>query len=110
VSRKARFAVIFRVVVLAALGTKMMFAFRKFSRIEREFGFIEQGETRDSVNRRYGKPNYHQGKCGVIHVPKKNCTIEYVYSHPFAPLIPEYYIVSFGNDDQVIEADSWISP
>jgi hypothetical protein len=57
-----------------------------------------------------GKPNYYAGRCGVIHVPDKRCAVEYVYSHPFAPLVPEYYIVSFSSDDRVIEADQWDSP
>ncbi len=57
-----------------------------------------------------GKPNYHEEKCGVIHFPDKNCAVEYVYSHPFAPLVPEYYIVSFSPKDRVIEADEWDSP
>jgi hypothetical protein len=57
-----------------------------------------------------GKPNYYAGKCGEIHVPDKSCAVEYVYSHPFAPLVPQYYIVSFSQDDRVIEADEWNSP
>jgi len=57
-----------------------------------------------------GKPNYHAGECGVIHFPSKECAVEYVYSHPFAPLVPEYKIVSFSRDDRVIEADEWDSP
>jgi hypothetical protein len=32
-----------------------------------------------------------------------------VYSHPFAPLVPEYYIVAFSPEDRVIEADEWDS-
>jgi len=57
-----------------------------------------------------GKPNYHSGPCGVIHFPDKSCAKEYVYSHPFAPLVPEYYIVAFSSDDRVIEAAPWSSP
>jgi hypothetical protein len=49
-----------------------------------------------------------------IHSPdkkhEKNCALEYVYSHSFAPFIPIYYIVSLSSDDHVIEADLWGSP
>lgn len=52
--------------------------------------------SRSSVIARMGKPNDHAGGCGIIHFPIKECAIEYVYSHSFAPLVPEYYIVSFS--------------
>jgi len=55
-------------------------------------------------------PNYHAGKCGVIHAATADCSLEYVYSHPFAPLIPEYDIVSFTADDRVKSAEVWSSP
>jgi hypothetical protein len=54
---------------------------------------IQNGDSRTSVVTKLGKPNYYPGPCGVIHFPDKNCAVEYVYSHPFAPLVPEYYIV-----------------
>ncbi len=46
----------------------------------------------------------------MVYFPQRNCAVEYVYSHPFAPLVPEYYIVSFSPEDRVIEADEWDSP
>jgi len=61
-------------------------------------------------SRSWGMPNYYVGKCRVIHFAEKNCAVEYVDSHPFAPIVPEYYIVSFSSDDRVMEADQWDSP
>src|SRR4029077_6787302 len=74
-------------------------------------GHPPKGDSRASVIDRMGKPNYHEGKCGVIHFPDKNCAVEYVYSHPFAPFVPEYYVpayyvVSFSPEDRVIDAES----
>jgi hypothetical protein len=57
-----------------------------------------------------GKPNYYSGKCGVISIPSSDCVLEYVYSHPFAPIIPEYKVVSFSRDDRVIAAEELDSP
>ncbi len=42
-------------------------------------------------------------------VPYKDCSYEYVYSHPFAPLVPEYYVVVF-TDDSVIHTAVLRSP
>jgi hypothetical protein len=85
-------------------------AFTRFSKVKREFAAFQNGGSRASVIARIGKPNYYEGRCGVIHFPDKTCATEYVYSHPFAPLVPEYYIVSFSADDRIIEADRWDSP
>jgi hypothetical protein len=98
------------VVVLVAATARTSVSFARFSNVERKFASVQDGESRVSVITRLGRPNYYSGRCGVIHVPEKGCVTEDVYSHPFAPLIPEYYIVSFSSDDRVIEADQWDSP
>ena len=110
ISRKVRVALILGLCVLLALAIKTVIAFGRYAKAERSFASVQMGDTRASVIGRMGKPNYHAGKCGVIHLPDKNCAMEYVYSHPFAPLVPEYYIVSFSPEDRVIEADEWDSP
>jgi hypothetical protein len=110
VARNIRIALIVGSGVLLVFAVKTAAAFARFSRVERQFVTVQTGESRTSVIAKMGKPNYHSGGCGVIHVPGKACAVEYVYSHPFAPLVPEYYIVSFASDDRVIEADQWNSP
>ena len=110
VSRNIRKALILGIAVLLVLALRTVVAFARFSKVEREYASIQHGQSRASVTAKLGKPNYHAGKCVVIHVPGKRCAMEYVYSHPFAPLVPDYYIVSFSADDRVIEADRWTSP
>lgn len=110
ISGKVRVALILSLCLLLILATKTVIAFAHYKKAERSFAAVQIGDSRDSVVGRMGKPNYHEGKCGVIHFPDKNCAVEYVYSHPFAPLVPEYYIVSFSSEDRVIEADEWDSP
>jgi hypothetical protein len=110
ISRKVRVALIPSFCVLLVLAIKTIIAFGRYAKAERSFASVQIGDSRASVIGRMGKPNYHEGKCGVIHFPDKNCAVEYVYSHPFAPLVPEYHIISFSPDDRVIEADEWDSP
>ena len=97
-------------VLLLFLGLRTAVSFRRFVGVERHFGSIHNGESRLSVIRRLGTPNYHTGKCVAIGPSPPTCAIEYVYSHPFAPLLPDYYVVSFSADDQVIAADRLTSP
>lgn len=110
VSRNVRVALILSVCVLLVIAARAVAAFVRYSKAEHYFASVQIGDSRASVIARMGKPNYHAGGCGVIHFPGKDCAIEYVYSHPFAPFVPEYYIVSFSRDDRVIEADEWDSP
>ncbi len=110
ISGKVRVVTILGLCLLLVLATKTVIAFARYKKAERSFASVQIGDSRTSVMGRMGKPNYHEGKCGVIHFPDKNCAVEYVYSHPFAPLVPEYYIIAFSPEDRVIEADEWDSP
>jgi hypothetical protein len=108
--RKGRVALVLSLCILLALAARLTIAFHRYHKAKQSFASLQIGASRISVVRKMGKPNYYAGKCGVIHVPSKNCALEYVYSHPFAPLDPEYYIVSFSQDEQVIQANAWYSP
>jgi hypothetical protein len=110
VTRNRRLALIICSSAILAVAVRVTVAFGHYSREERHFPSIRSGDSRASVVAEMGMPNYYKGKCGVIHVPSKNCTLEYVYSHPFAPLIPKYHIVSFSADDRVIDTEEWDSP
>jgi hypothetical protein len=105
VGRNTRASLIFLVCILFFLTARVVVAFARYSKLERQVAFIQIGDSRASVIARMGMPNYYSGTCGVIHFPDKKCTVEYVYSHPFAPLVPEYHIVAFSEDDRVIESD-----
>ena len=110
VLRSTRIILISVAGIVLLLAVRTVFAFVRYSQVERGFASVHVGESRAAVITTIGKPNYHAGKCGVIHFPDKGCSLEYVYSHPFAPIVPDYYIVSFSPDDRVIEADQWNSP
>jgi hypothetical protein len=116
--RYTRIAVGAGILVLLVLVLRTRAQFAQFSQVQRAFPSVQYGEFRASVTAKLGMPNYHAGKCGVIHFPDKNCVTEYVYSHPFVYWFPEYYIVSFSAGDRVIEATkvnrpnghSWLAP
>jgi hypothetical protein len=95
----AGFVIGFLVLIL---GVRVVFAFTRFSMIQRSFGSIAVGESRRAVVHELGMPNYHAGDCGLIGSPPPQCVLEYVYSNPMAPMAPDYYVVSFSSDEQVI--------
>ena len=97
--------------LLLLIGIRGVIAFHRFSVVEQNFDSIRAGDLRESVAARFGKPNYHAGPCnGADFDPTEGCVTEYVYSHPFAPLLPDYYVVWFTSDDRVIAADHLPSP
>jgi hypothetical protein len=110
VSRRTKFILIAIVIALVVVAARLELAFARYSRVERRFESVRVGDSKNDVIAKIGKPNYHAGKCGLIHAPDKACALEYVYSHPFAPIVPKYHIVAFSPDDRVIEASEWDSP
>jgi hypothetical protein len=92
------------------LGARLEFSFIHFHHVEREFPSVQLGQSSDSVISMLGKPNYHSGECLQDLTNSATCNRQLVYSYPFAPLIPEYYVVSFSSDDKVIDAEKLDSP
>ena len=108
---RKRLALMFGVAVVMVLTIRTtvstVVAFRRFKRVERECASIQRGESRDSVTAKLGKPSF--ARCGGG--PHRNdCNEEYGYSHPFAPVVARYFIVSFSEDDKVTEAKCFPSP
>ena len=106
---KSRTFLVISVAIVLVIVGKAVLAFARFGRVEREFSALRPGESREAVVARLGRPNYYEGKCGTVSAPYKDCSHEYVYSHPFAPWIPQYYVVDFA-DDSVIQTSILSSP
>jgi hypothetical protein len=109
VSRNRRIILAIAVAIAFGLVGRTALAFVRFGKVESGFPLIQDGESRASVVARLGRPNYYEGKCGALSAPYKDCSYEYVYSHPFAPWVPEYYVVVFA-DDSVIHTAVLTSP
>jgi hypothetical protein len=110
VKRKTILIVVALASLLIALAVRANHAFARFSRVQHQFGSVHAGDSRASVLDRMGKPNYYSGACGIIQPARQGCAVEYVYSHPLAPLVPQYYIVTFSSDAHVMTALPWASP
>jgi hypothetical protein len=92
------------------IGVRVAYSFVRFSIVENRISQIKAGQPRTFVVSKLGMPNYHAGACGEIGRSDKNCALEYDYSHPLAPFIPEYQVIQFSADDQVIAVEEWDSP
>ena len=107
---KRRIATATILALLLLVSLRAVISFVRFSRVEQHFTSIQAGQSRASVAASFGMPNYHAGSCSQDFGYPKSCSSEYVYSHPLAPILPEYYVVWFSSDDRVIDTEHLISP
>jgi hypothetical protein len=91
------------------LTARTLHSFSRFHSVVERFDSVHEGQSWDNVITLLGKPNYHEGSC-LQDLSGSGCVKELVYSYPFAPLVPEYYVVDFSANDRVISADHLISP
>ena len=69
--------------------------------LDKSFAKIKPGDTRQQVAALRGSPRYVR-PCGpVLDIP--GCAEEMVYAHPFAPMVPEYWLVALGADGRVLQ-------
>jgi len=78
--------------------------------LENSFSKLKINDSRDAVVRMMGHP-WKQEDCGKwLGGTGAGCTEEFVYAHPYAPYIPEYWIISFNSDHKVINVYHAVSP
>jgi len=76
------------------------------------FERIAIGDPREQVVQLLGKPRRVE-KCGEpFGNPggKPGCAEDYLYASPYAPVIPEYWSVSFDKNGRVIDKYHYVSP
>jgi hypothetical protein len=99
-------------LTLAAVGTvAAMIGWGLFrnSRITTRYEGVSLGQSDQQVLRLLGTPSWIE-PCGKsFGTQKPNCT-EYIYRNSFAPLVPEYYSVSFDTSHHVVDKDVYSSP
>jgi hypothetical protein len=82
--------------------------------LEKGFTEIASGAMEWEVLQKLGQPKRVE-KCGEFFgpLPKEelgNCSREYFYASPFAPLLPEYYVVRFDANNRVSSKTPYSSP
>jgi hypothetical protein len=76
------------------------------------FEEVKAGDSQEQVVRLMGKPGRIE-RCGEPFGTSREpsgCAEDYLYTSPFAPLIPEYWSVSFDRERHVIGKMHHVSP
>ncbi len=69
--------------------------------LDKAFAKIKPGDTAQQVLALRGNPNSVRSCGPVLNVP--SCAQEMVYAHPFAPLVPEYWLVALNSSGHVLQ-------
>jgi hypothetical protein len=78
--------------------------------LERAFNKLKVDDSRESVLKTMGRP-WRDDRCGDFLGGKSpGCVEEFVYANPFAPYVPEYWIVSFDMNRKAISFYYTTSP
>jgi hypothetical protein len=102
-------AVLLCAVVFGVAATMLGWGFLRNSRIGGQFERVNVGASKEEVVRLLGTPSWIE-PCGKsFGTPRPNCT-EYIYRNSFAPLMPEYYSISFDTSGHVIDTYVYSSP
>jgi len=83
-------------------------------RLSSNFHKVQNGMPEREVIRLMGKPTRIEN-CGKFWapVPKselQGCVEELFYASPFAPALPQYYVIRLGADQRVVEVAPYSSP
>jgi hypothetical protein len=102
--------------VIAATGVAILvwagWSIVRANTLTKNFERINIGDSRDWVVKLLGRPRSIE-KCGEPFgnpggVP--GCKEDYLYASPYAPLISEYWSVSFDNGGRVVDKFHYLSP
>lgn len=102
-------------IYLAVGGLLTLWALYHFVsgyRVNWNFDRVPIGASKAEVVRLLGTP-WKVDKCGELFgggPPNPACAEEYLYKTPFAPLVPNYYSISFDSSGRVMEKYFYSSP
>jgi hypothetical protein len=100
--------------IVLATTAWIVWAILRDTRLARDFEKVETGATESEVIVTLGKPTRIE-KCGEFLGPLpeaelEDCSKEYLYASPFAPLDPKYYVVRFDRHNRVSRTVPYMSP
>ena len=102
-------AALLSVGVVGLIAVMLVWGFYRNYRLGAGYASVRTGASSEQVLRLLGAPSWTE-PCGKsFGTPKPNCT-EYIYRNSFAPLIPEYYSVSFDMSGHVVDKYVYSSP
>ena len=82
----------------------------RVNRLENSFSRVKDNDAKSLVLERMGTPWKDQGCGQYFGGQPPGCAEESIYAHPFAPYVPEYWVVDFNSSNRVINSVHLVSP
>jgi hypothetical protein len=99
---RARKAAVLLIALCAVAGVAVLRNALRLRRLEKGFERVALGDTRVAVRKELGDP-WKVVRCGeFIAGAVPACRQQYVYANPYAPILPEYWLVSFNAEGHVV--------
>jgi hypothetical protein len=100
--------------IILAGAIWLVWAILRDRQLYAHFDGVKAGASEADVLRELGRPKRVE-RCGEFWAPfpkqeLEGCKKEYFYASPFAPLLPQYYVVWFDADDRVQSLHGYSSP
>jgi len=100
--------------IVLAVAAWSLWAFLRHKQLQKEFDGIEAEASEQEVVKKLGHPNRVE-KCGEFFGPlekkeMEGCAREFLYASPFAPVLPQYYVVRFDANNRVKGKTPYSSP
>ena len=82
----------------------------RVDRLNDHFSKVEVNDSKDSVLKLMGAP-WKDEKCGAyLGGQPAGCVEDFIYAHPYAPYVPEYWMIDFDSHQRVINKVQLVSP
>lgn len=88
-------------LLLLFLGGITLWTLMHSRSVEHAFVRVQLGDEEAAVARAMGKPAHLQ-PCEPRLQQSPRCATEMLYKHPFAPVVPEFWILSLDEDHRVV--------
>jgi hypothetical protein len=97
-------------IVLLVIGPLILWPVLRVKHLQHQFALVRVGDDEGTVLRTMGKP-WKVTTCGEYSAGNPNeCSEEFIYAHPYAPLASQYWVVDFDSGKRVLRSAELQSP
>lgn len=92
------------------VGALILWPVLRVRQLNNAFSAVKENDARELVLKQMGQP-WKVEECGKYFGDSPpNCVEEFVYAHPYAPYVPQYWVIYFNSGHQVISDAHLDSP
>lgn len=92
------------------ITTLILWPIYRVNRLQKQSAQIKQNASKEAVLKTMGVP-WKDEPCGAyLGGISSGCVEEFIYAHPYAPYLPQYWVIQFNSNHNVITSYPLLSP